>query len=92
VTNAELVLDLGKLETFNVVLLREYLPLGQRVDTYALDQWQDGQWVEFGKGAGIGNCRLVRGDSITTSQVRVRFTGPVCPVISEVGLFKEPKE
>ena len=90
VTNAELVLDFGQPITFNVVRLREYLPLGRRVDAFGLDQWQDGKWIEFAKGQGIGNCRLVRGLPITSSKIRVRFTGPVCPAISEVGLFAEP--
>ncbi|HZI32621.1 MAG TPA: alpha-L-fucosidase, partial [Candidatus Binatia bacterium] len=72
------------------VRLHEYLPLGQRVDTFALDQWRDGQWVEFAKGQAIGYCRLARGATITTRKVRVRFSGPVCPAISEVGLFAEP--
>lgn len=90
VTNAELILDLRKPVTFDVVRLREYLPLGQRVDTYGLDQWQNGAWVEFAKGQAIGNCRLVRGQPITTTKVRIRVTGPVCPAISEVGLFAQP--
>jgi alpha-L-fucosidase len=89
VTNSELIFDLGKPVTFNVVRIREYLPLGQRVDTYALDQWRDGQWVEFAKGTSIGNCRLVRGQPIVTDRVRLRLTGPVCPAISEFGLFAE---
>jgi alpha-L-fucosidase len=89
VTNAELILNLGQPKTFNVVRLREYLPLGQRVDTYGLDDWQDGRWVEFAKGEAIGNCRLVRTSSLTSSKVRLRFSGPVCPAISEVGLFAE---
>ncbi|HEV2318219.1 MAG TPA: alpha-L-fucosidase [Verrucomicrobiae bacterium] len=90
VTNAELILDLQKPVTFNVVRLREYLPLGQRVDAYHLDQWQRGHWIEFAKGQAIGNCRLIRGTPISTSKVRLQFSGPVCPVISEVGLFAEP--
>ena len=89
-TNADLIFDFGKATTFNVVRLREYLPLGQRVDGYGLDQWQDSNWVEFAKGQAIGNCRLVRGKPITTCKVRVRLSAPVCPAISEVGLFLEP--
>jgi alpha-L-fucosidase len=92
VTNAELVLDLRKPVTFNVVRLREYLPLGQRVDNFGLDRWQDGNWVEFAKGQSIGNCRLVRNSPVTTDKVRVRFSGSVCPAISEVGLFAEPPD
>jgi alpha-L-fucosidase len=93
VTNAEIVLEFARPVTFNVVRLREYLPLGQRVQGYVLERWRDGQWQEFGKGASIGNCRLVRGDELTASKVRVRVTrSPVSPAISEVGLFYERKE
>jgi alpha-L-fucosidase len=50
VTSAELILDLGAPTTFNVISLREYLPLGQRVDAFALDRWQEGKWTEFAPG------------------------------------------
>jgi alpha-L-fucosidase len=91
ITTPELVLDLGKLTTFNVVSLREYLPLGQRVEAFALDQWQDGAWSPFAAGTSIGNRRLIRSQFITTDKVRLRITqAPVCPAITEVGLFCEP--
>jgi alpha-L-fucosidase len=91
-TTPELVLDLNREVTFNVVRLREFLPLGQRVEAFALDTWRDGQWQEFTHGTSIGNCRLIRGASVTTSKVRLRVTkAPVCPAIAELGLFAEPK-
>jgi alpha-L-fucosidase len=78
--------------TFDVVRLREYLPLGQRVNFFALDAMQDGVWREFYKGTSIGSQRLIRTRSITTSKVRLRFIKAfVCPAISEFGLFREPK-
>lgn len=80
ITTPELVLDLGKPTTFNVVSLREYLPLGQRIDAFALDRWQDGKWTEFTKGTSIGNRRLLRFDSLTTDKVRLRITqAAACP-------------
>ena len=91
VTTAELILDLGSPVTFNVVSLREYLPLGQRVDAFAVDRWQDGQWIGFAKGTSIGNRRLLRCDNITTDKVRLRITqAAACPALSEVGLYAEP--
>jgi alpha-L-fucosidase len=88
-----LMLDLGKEQTFNVVRLREYLPLGQRVEAFALDQWRNGVWEQFAAGTSIGNCRLVRSKSITTSKIRLRIAqAPVCPAISEVSLFAEPED
>jgi alpha-L-fucosidase len=87
----ELTIDLGRQRTFNVVRLREYLPLGQRVEAFALDVWKDNKWQEFARGTSIGNCKLVRGKPVTTSKVRLRITqAPVCPAISEVALFAEP--
>jgi len=86
-----LMLDLGKAVSFNVVRVREHLPLGQRVESIGVDMWQNGAWAEFGAATSIGNCRLIRGPRITTSQVRLRITrAAVCPAISEFGLFSEP--
>ena len=90
VTTPELVLELGQPATFDVVRLREFLPLGQRIDAFALDQWQGGQWVQFAAGTSIGNCRLVRCAPVTTDKIRVRITqAPVCPALSEVALFAD---
>ena len=47
ITSPEIELILSKPATFNVVSLREYLPLGQRVDTWALDRWENNKWIEF---------------------------------------------
>ncbi len=90
VVTPTLTLDLGRPISFNVVRLREHLPLGQRVISIKIDMWRDGDWVEIGAATSIGNCRLVRGPRITTSRVRLRITkAAVCPAISEVGLFAE---
>ena len=93
VTTPELVLDLGRPTTFNVVSLREHLPLGQRVEDWALDAWQDGAWREIARGTGVGSRRLWRGESVTTTRVRLRVTkAPVSPAISELALHLEPAE
>ena len=93
VTTPELVLDLGRTVTFNVVSLREHLQLGQRIEDWALDAWQDGAWSEFARGTAIGNRRLWRGDDVTTPRVRLRITkAPVGPALSEMALFLEPPD
>jgi len=91
VTAPSVTLHLGKPVTFNVVSLREFLPLGQRVDTWALDQWEVDKWTEFAKGEAIGSRRLWRGKSITTERVRLRLKGPVGPAISEFSLWAYPR-
>jgi alpha-L-fucosidase len=92
ITTPELILDFGREVTFNVVRLREFLPLGQRVEAFAIDSWQQERWQEFASGTSIGNSRLIRGPFITTSKVRLRILkAPVCPAIAELGLFAEPR-
>ena len=89
-TTPELVLDLRAPKTFNIVSLREYLPLGQRIEAFALDQWKDGQWVQFAEGTSIGNRHLWHGDNVTTEKVRLRTVkAPVCPALSEVALYED---
>ena len=78
--------------SFNVVELREALPLGQRVAAFTIETMQNGKWVEYAKGSSIGNRCLLRGKPITADQVRVHITDcPVCPAITEFGLYAEAK-
>jgi len=91
VKTPSLVIDLGQPISFNVVRVREYLPLGQRIEAIAVDTWQNGSWVELAQATSVGNCRLIRTQPVTTKQVRLRVTqAPVCPAVSEVGVFAEP--
>jgi len=91
VKTPELILQFTREQTFNVVRLREHLPLGQRVEAFALDVWNDNEWREFSRGTSVGNCRLVRGKAVTTTKIRLRVTqAPVCPAFSEIALFLEP--
>jgi alpha-L-fucosidase len=89
-THAEVIIDFRRSQTFNIVRLREYLPLGQRVEAFAIDEWMDGKWHEFASATSIGNCRLIRTEPITTSRVRFRITqAAAAPAISEIAVFAE---
>jgi alpha-L-fucosidase len=90
VTNAEIIMQFDQPKTINVILIREYLPLGQRVSAWALDRRENGRWIEFACGKSIGSCRLWRGIPITSDKFRLRLSGPVCPALSEFGLYVEP--
>jgi alpha-L-fucosidase len=90
-TTAELVLDFAAPVTFNLVRIREYLPLGQRVDRFALDSWQDEQWQEFATAENIGSQRLVNSAGITSTRIRLRIVqAAACPAIAELALFQMP--
>ena len=90
VKTPDLRLDSGRAITFNVVRMREYLPLGQRVEAVAVDAWQDGTWRQIAEATSIGNCRLLRTPPVTTTRVRLRVTrASACPAISELALFHD---
>ncbi len=90
-TTGHLTLTWDKPVMFNVVSLREYLPLGQRIEKFVVDIWQDGAWSELVAGTSIGARRLLRTPFVRASKVRVRITqAAVCPVLSEVSLYAEP--
>ena len=91
VTHAMLTLTLQARAEFNVVRLRENIKLGQRVDGFAVDTWQNDTWEEYASGQSIGACRLFRGAKVKTDKVRLRIThAAACPCISDFGLFDTP--
>ncbi len=91
VRTPEVVVEFDRPVTFNVIRLRENLRLGQRVEAFAVDRRQGGDWEPFASGTSIGSCRLIRTPrDVTAEQVRLRITqSPVCPALSEFGLFAE---
>ena len=92
-TTPEAVLEFREPVRFNVIGLREHLPLGQRVAAFAVDALVDGQWQEIGRGTSIGSRRLLRTPDIETARVRLRITdAAVCPAVSELGLWYEQRE
>jgi alpha-L-fucosidase len=92
VTTPELLIDRREASPFNLVRLREKIALGQRVETFALDAWQDAQWREIAAATSIGSCRLVRlKEPVTARRLRLRITkSAACPALAEFGLYQSP--
>lgn len=92
VTTPTLLVHLGRRKTFNVIRLRENIKLGQRIDSIAVDAFENGEWKKIGAATSIGANRLIRLEKdITTDKVRLRITGaPVCIALSDFGLYREP--
>lgn len=90
-TTPSVTLDLPKPVTFDLMRVREYTPLGQRVAEFAVDYWKGGAWAAFGQGTSIGLCRILRSPNpVTAQRVRLRITkSPVCPALTELALFRE---
>jgi alpha-L-fucosidase len=70
-------------------VLQEQFTLGQRVEKFALDQWDGQGWRPITEATTIGYKRLPRFPEVTTSRVRIRvLESRDCPTLREFGLYK----
>lgn len=91
VTAPSIEFTLAGERTFDVLLLQECITVGQRIEKFRLDAWQDGGWKEITRGTTVGYKRLLRFPAVTAQRVRVVIEGSrTSPTLSAVGLFKSP--
>ncbi|WP_230482960.1 alpha-L-fucosidase [Sphingomonas sp. Leaf21] len=90
VTTPSLTLDLPPGRAFDLIRIREYLPLGVRVTRFAVDAEVNGQWQQLAEHECISAQRIIRLPApVTARRIRLRIVdAPVCPAISEVSLFR----
>ena len=77
VTSATIEFTLPRMEKINRMLLQEYIPLGQRVQSFVVEYLNDKQWepVKLNEETTtIGYKRLLRFETIQTKALRVRIT------------------
>ncbi|WP_271299105.1 alpha-L-fucosidase [Sphingomonas sp. CV7422] len=86
-----LVLELPPGRAFDLIRLRECLPLGVRVTRFAIDLDRGSGWGEVAAGACIAAQRIVRLPApVQARRLRLRITeAPACPAISEIALFRQ---
>ena len=92
VKTASLTFDFDKPTTFNRFVAQEYIRLGQRVKSFNIEAFIDGNWKEVAKATTIGYKRILRFPSVEASKVRFNITGSkACPVISNIGIYYAPQ-
>ena len=77
-------------QTFNRVVLQEYIPLGQRVERFEVQVHSDGGWKAWGSGAKttIGHKRILLGSTVKADAVRISIQSSLaCPVLNGFGLY-----
>ena len=87
-TTGSVEIDLGKKQPVKYVLLQEYIPLGQRVQSFTIDAWQDGTWKQAAQGTTIGYKRIVQTGPVTTERIRINIKqAKACLVVSNVEVY-----
>jgi alpha-L-fucosidase len=91
VTEASLTLATDAPVTFNHVVLREYIELGQRILKFSVEAQVEDEWKTIAEGTSIGWKRILRTGAVTTDQVRVNILeAKACPMLSAVSLYAGP--
>lgn len=81
-------LNLRQSKDVSFVEIQEYIALGQRVKSFAIDVWKDNTWLELAKETTIGYKRIVQINTSNTSKVRIRILDSKAEVIlSEVKVW-----
>jgi alpha-L-fucosidase len=89
--SATLEFELEKTHSFDCIMLREYIRVGQRVEEFHLDKWNGNEWKEFARGTTIGYKRLLRFLVVTTNRLRLVIEkSRTNPTLSSFGLYKSP--
>jgi alpha-L-fucosidase len=88
-TTATITFALAGEKTFDVLSLQEEIRIGQRVEQFALEYDDHGQWKEIASGTTIGYKRLIHFPPVTTHSVRLRIlSSRLNPTIAAFGLYK----
>jgi alpha-L-fucosidase len=76
-------------KTFNRVILQEYIPLGQRVESFQVEVHENGEWTAWEEGTTIGHKRILPGRTVTADAVRIHIKAMACPVLNGFGLYND---
>lgn len=88
VTTGSIEINLGRKQPVKYVLLQEYIRLGQRVQSFTIDAWQQEGWKQVATGTTIGYKRILKITPLETNRIRVNFQGAkACLVISNAEVY-----
>ena len=91
IDTASVVLNFNSPIEFNRIMLEEYIRLGQRVSEFTVEAMVDGQWRLIDEQTTIGNKRILRFDTMTSSKIRVRITASKGEILlSNISVYNAP--
>ena len=71
-------------------MLQEYIPLGQRVESFTIQYRNNGSWSTWKSGTTIGYKRILLGSSVTADAVKIQIKSSLaCPVLNGFGLYND---
>jgi len=83
-------IDLKRTESFDrIVLMESIMHYGQRVESFMLEMYEEGEWRQFYEGTVIGYKRICCFNKIKTRYIRLRIAqSRLDPAIAFFGVYK----
>jgi len=76
---------------FDRIVLREHIPLGQRVQAWVLETDDGSAWRALASGAAIGPGIIVRFAPVEAARLRLRITqAKACPTLAQFAVYCAP--
>ena len=86
--SATIEIDFGKPQTFNRLMIQEYIPLGQRVKSFRVEYWDGNAWKPVDKQTTIGYKRILCFPTITAKKLNIHIEESLaCPVLNGISVF-----
>ncbi len=90
VSSACVIVILKHPEQVEMLLIQEYIPLGQRINGVTVECYDTrvGAWVRTAEATTVGYKRILRFPAILTDSIRIHLNArPVCPVINTIEIY-----
>jgi len=90
--SAVIALNLKKRKKFNTIVLQEYIPKGQRIESFQVDFWDGFEWVELARSTTVGYKRILRFEQVSAQKLRIIINkSRLCPTLSGIGIYLGPE-
>ncbi len=80
-------IDLNETTATKGILLREYLPTGQTINSFEIEGFNGQTWLPITKGSTVGNRRILTWNSLNISKLRINLSGFSKIKISEIEVY-----
>ncbi len=88
VEKASITIELSEAKVFNIIMLKEHIKVGQRIESFSVEAYNAHRWKTIGYGTTIGNKRLIKTRRRRAHKIRINITGSrIAPTLEEVGLY-----
>jgi len=92
ILDASITIELNEPKSIDMVLVQEYIALGQRVKKFSIDAKTDDGWVKVIDATTIGYKRILRFPETLASAIRLNIeAAKAAPTISNIEVYNAPE-